>query len=67
MRSRCGPTLLILKMPPKKRTAEISRIEADLSSLSNQELREALKDVGEIAGPIDLSNRLAKIFYMPQG
>ena len=50
-------------MPPRKRparggaTAETRRYEEELSSLSPEEIRRELQDMGESPGPIDTSNK----------
>ena len=51
-------------MPPRKRparggaaAAETRRYEEELSSLSPEEIRRELQDMGESPGPIDTSNK----------
>jgi len=49
-------------MPPRKRAArggaaEARRYEDELSSLSPDEIRKELQDLGESPGPIDSSNK----------
>lgn len=47
-------------MPPKKRrgaVSAVSKIEDELSSLTTDQLRKELRDIGEEAGPIDSSNK----------
>ena len=50
-------------MPPRKRparggaAAETRKYEEELSSLSPEEIRRELQDMGESPGPIDSSNK----------
>ena len=44
-------------MPPKKRARKESGLEYECNTLTDEDLRKALLDVGENPGPIDASNR----------
>ena len=44
-------------MPPKKRTRKESGLEDEYNTLTDEDLRRSLLDVGENPGPINASNR----------
>lgn len=44
-------------MPPKKRTRKETALENEYNTLTEEDIRKALLDVGENPGPIDASNR----------
>ena len=56
--------IFVHKMHSRKRKMETTLVDDELSSLSDQELREQLKAVGEDAGPMDSSTRLAGFYWV---
>ena len=55
----CGrdSAIIVTIMPPKKRTRKETALENEYNTLTEEDIRKALLDVGENPGPIDASNR----------